>query len=95
MNLARIDGVVVSTACHPSMRAARTVICQPLDPNGKEEGTPVLAVDFHGAGLHQRVILTTDGSETRRQVGDPRSPLRNLVLAVLDATAEDNRKEAG
>jgi ethanolamine utilization protein EutN len=85
MQLARIDGVVISTVCHKSMRGTRTVICQPLDEQGREEGLPVLATDFHGAGLHQRVILTTDGSETRRQVGDERSPLRNLIVAVLDA----------
>jgi microcompartment protein CcmK/EutM len=38
-------------------------------------------------GLHQRVLVSTDGSETRRQVGDPHSPLRNFVLAVLDAAS--------
>lgn len=88
MQLARIDGVVISSVCHPSMRGARTVICQPLDPQGQAEGLPVLAVDFHGAGLHQHVIYTTDGSETRRQVGDERSPLRNLVIAILDSSGD-------
>lgn len=88
MNLARIDGVVTATVCHPSMRRTRTVICQPLGAEGQDEGPPVLAVDFHGAGLHQRVMITTDGSETRRQVGDPKSPLRNLVLAVLDEATQ-------
>jgi microcompartment protein CcmK/EutM len=87
MQVARIDGVVTATVCHPSMRRTRTVICQPLDAEGGDDGAPVLAVDFHGAGLHQRVLVSTDGSETRRQVGDPHSPLRNFVLAVLDAAS--------
>lgn len=84
MQLARIDGTVTATACHPSMRGHRTVICQPLASDGRPEGAPVLAVDPLSAGLHQRVILSTDGSATREFVGDPHSPLRNFILALLD-----------
>jgi len=84
MLYARIDGTVVSTISHPSMRGRRTVICQPLDADGNDDGTPVLAVDPHGAGLHQRVILSTDGSSTRVLVGDPDSPLRNLIVGIAD-----------
>jgi len=85
MILARIDGVIVSTVCHPSMVGHRTVICQPLDPDGKEEGAPILAVDPQGAGQHERVLISTDGSHTRALVKDPKSPLRNLVMAIVDA----------
>ncbi len=84
MQLARIDGVVISTVCHPSMGKFRTVICQPLNESGQDEGPPVLAVDPHGAALHQRVIFHTDGSATRELVGDEHSPLRNLVCAIVD-----------
>jgi len=84
MLLARIDGTIVATACHPSMAGHRNVICQPLDAQGREEGTPVLAVDPLGAGLHQRVILSTDGSATRELVGDPKTPLRNLIIGIVD-----------
>jgi microcompartment protein CcmK/EutM len=85
MLYARIDGTVVATTSHPSMRGRRTVICQPLDADGNDDGTPVLAVDPHGAGLHQRVILSTDGSSTRVLVGDPNSPLRNLIVGIADS----------
>lgn len=88
MQLARIDGVIVSTVCHPSMRGHRSVICQPLDPEGRDEGTPILAIDSLGAGLHQTVMITTDGSAARILVGDERSPLRNSVLAIVDPTVE-------
>ena len=84
MLYARVDGTVVSTISHPSMRGRRTVICQPLDADGNDEGEPVLAVDPHGAGLHQRVILSTDGSSIRVLVGDPDSPLRNLIIGIAD-----------
>ncbi len=84
MLLARVDGVIVTSVCHPSLRGCRTVICQPLDEQGRDEGPPVLAVDPHGAGEHQRVVVSTDGSATRAYVGDPKSPLRNLIVAVVD-----------
>ncbi len=84
MQLARIDGTITSTACHPSMRKGRTVICQPLDLEGRPDGAPVLALDQLGAGLHQMVMISTDGSETRTLVGDERSPLRNYIQAIVD-----------
>jgi len=84
MNYARVDGSIVPAACHPSMCGTRTVICQPLDAQGRDEGAPVLAVDPLGAGLHQIVILSTDGSATRELVKDPRTPLRNLIIGIVD-----------
>ena len=86
---ARIDGTIVASTCHPSMAGTRTVICQPLDENGRDEGTPFLAVDPLGAGMHQRVMVSTDGSATRELVHDPKSPLRNFVLGILDPTGRD------
>lgn len=84
MILARVDGVIVSTVCHPSMVGCRSVICQPLDEAGREEGAPILAIDPLSAGRHQQVLISTDGSKTREHVGDPMSPLRNIILAIVD-----------
>lgn len=84
MILARIDGTIVASPCHRSMAGRRTVICQPLDDQGRDQGMPVLAIDPLGAGLHQRVILSTDGAATRKLVGDPKTPLRNLIIGIVD-----------
>jgi microcompartment protein CcmK/EutM len=84
MILARVDGVMVTTVCHPSMVGCRSIICQPLDEHGKEEGTPILAIDPLSAGLHEHVLVSTDGSHTRAHVGDERSPLRNIIMAIVD-----------
>jgi microcompartment protein CcmK/EutM len=84
MILARVDGVIVSSICHPSMNGCRTVICQPVDESGREEGAPILALDPLSAGQHQQVLISTDGSKTRDHVGDPMSPLRNIILAIVD-----------
>jgi len=84
MILARVDGVIVSTVCHPSMVGCRSIICQPMDDQGREEGAPILALDPLSAGQHQRVLISTDGSFTRNYVKDERSPLRNIIMAIVD-----------
>lgn len=88
MIYARVDGSIVSSACHASMRGTRTVICQPIDAEGKDDGAPILATDPLGAGLHQYVILSTDGSATRELVKDPQSPLRNLIIGIVDTSRD-------
>ena len=84
MLLARVDGSVVSTVCHPSMNGWRVLICQPINEEGEETDGPILAIDPFGAHKHQKVILTSDGVGTRNRVGDDHSPLRYMVLSVGD-----------
>lgn len=84
METARIDGSVVASVAHPSLRGRRLLICQPIDENGQDYGSPVVAFDELGAGLHSKVLFTSDGSAAREACGDARSPLRNMVLGVVD-----------
>ena len=84
MQLARVEGNIVATRKHPSLAAWRLVICQPIGSTGKEEGTPIVAIDSHGAGMHQQVILSSDGSAARAAVKDPKSPARWMVIGIVD-----------
>jgi microcompartment protein CcmK/EutM len=84
MLLARVEGNLTATRKHPSLKGWRLVICQPVDSAGAPEGSPVVAIDPHGAGLHQRVIVSADGHAARQVVGDKRSPARYLVIGIAD-----------
>jgi ethanolamine utilization protein EutN len=84
MLLARVEGNVVATRKHPSLEGWRLVICQPIGTAGHPEGSPQVAIDAHGAGMHQQVIISSDGLAARRAVGDDRSPARWLVIGVVD-----------
>jgi ethanolamine utilization protein EutN len=84
MLLARIEGNLVATRKHPSLQGWRLVICQPINGDGEPEGMPQVALDPHGAGLHQRVIISSDGLATRRMVGDDKSPARWMITAIVD-----------
>lgn len=84
MLLARVEGNVVATRKHPSFEGWRLVICQPINQAGEAEGTPQVAIDPHGAGMHQRVVISSDGSAARQAVGDPKSPARWLIIGIVD-----------
>jgi len=84
MLLARVEGNVVATRKHPSLEGWRLVICQPIDNAGRPEGAPQVAIDAHGAGMHQRVIISSDGMATRKAVGDQNSPARWMITALVD-----------
>ncbi len=84
MILARIEGNMVAARKHPSLQGWRLLICQPIGRGGEPEGPPQVAIDSHGAGLHERVILSSDGAAARAAVGDPKSPARWMVIGIAD-----------
>lgn len=84
MFLARVEGTVTATRKHPSFEGWRLVICQPIGRDGSPEGVPQVALDAHGAGLHQQVVISSDGAAARKAVGDEHSPARWTVVGVVD-----------
>ncbi len=74
----------MATRKHRSLEGWRLVLCQPINPAGQPEGTPQVAIDAHGAGMHQQVILSSDGLAARAAVKDPKSPVRWMVIGVVD-----------
>jgi len=84
MLLARVEGNVVATRKHPSYNGWRLVICQPITPTGEPQGAPQVAIDAHGAALHQCVLISSDGAAARRAVHDPKSPARWSIVGIVD-----------
>ena len=84
MLLARVEGNLTATRKHPSLEGWRLIICQPIDGAGTPEGTPQVAIDAHGAAMHQRVIISSDGMAARKAVKDERSPVRWMIIGIVD-----------
>ncbi|MCL5098378.1 MAG: EutN/CcmL family microcompartment protein [Candidatus Omnitrophica bacterium] len=84
MLLARVEGSLIATRKHRSLNGWRLLICQPMDGAGVPQGGPVVAIDGLGAGLHQPVIVSTDGAAARHAVNDPKSPVRMMVIGIVD-----------
>jgi microcompartment protein CcmK/EutM len=55
-----------------------------LGTSGAVEGSPVVAIDSLGAGMHQQVIISSDGLAARKAVGMDKSPARWLVVGIVD-----------
>jgi ethanolamine utilization protein EutN len=45
---------------------------------------PQVAIDAHGAAMHQRVIISSDGAAARKAVNDPKSPVRWMIIGIVD-----------
>jgi microcompartment protein CcmK/EutM len=84
MLLARVEGNVVATRKHPSLEGWRLVVCQPISAEGVPVGSPQVAIDSHGAGMHQQVVISSDGAAARRAVKDEKSPVRWLIIGLVD-----------
>jgi microcompartment protein CcmK/EutM len=84
MLLARVEGNLTATRKHPSLNGWRLIICQPVDGEGAAEGTPIVAIDAHGAALDQRVIVSSDGAAARSAVADSKSPVRMMIVGIVD-----------
>ena len=91
MLLARVEGNLVATRKHPSLESWRLVICQPIGGDGKPEGVPVVAIDSHGAGMHQQVVISSDGLAARKAVGVEKTPVRWLVVGIVDESEPGKR----
>ena len=84
MQLAVVQGRATSTVKHRSLSSVKLLICSLLDSSGKASGDPVLAVDKLGAGLGDKVILTSDGQGLRELLGDKSSPARWWTMGIVD-----------
>ena len=80
MRLATIKGHVTATMKHKSLDGWRLLIAIPDSP----DLAPQIVLDSLGAGIGQKVMISSDGSEARKMVGDPRSPARWTVLGIID-----------
>ena len=84
MFLARVEGNLIATRKHASLEGWRLLVCQPIGQAGQPEGVPQIAIDPHGAALHQRVIISSDGAAARKAVGEEKSPVRWIVIGIVD-----------
>ena len=89
---AQVVGHAVSSHCHPSLKGHTMLLCQPLGADGTPSGAPMVAIDLFGAGMHQKVFVSTDGLGARHIVHDDSSPIRNFVQGIVDEPAQPNNQ---
>lgn len=84
MELGRVRGSVWCTRKSDELSGYKLLLVEPWDP-AREQSGPGLRVcaDLIGAGVGERVLLTT-GSAARRAVGTDAAPVDAAVVAIVD-----------
>jgi len=81
---AQVVGNAVATVKHCSLNGFKMLLCQQLDAEGNPSGTPFVAIDLFGAGMHQKVFVSTDGIGAQDIVHDRHSPIRMFIQGIID-----------
>ncbi len=87
MILARVLGNVVSTVKHASLNGRAVFAVQPLDASQKPSGDSFLAIDNAQAGPGDTVVILREGNGIRQILGDAKSPIRCLIVGIVDQVA--------
>ena len=84
MFIARIYGTILAAAKHETMEACRYLLAQRLEADNAVSGEPLVVVDWLGAGIGSKVIVSTDGDIARARFGN-NTPVRNVVVGLVDS----------
>ena len=87
MFFARVVGTVVCSTRVPAWTGQRTLLLQPTDPQGKDEGRWVVAVDLVSAAVGQRVFYVR-GREAANALANPDNPADAAIVGIVDEARE-------
>ncbi|NLB21385.1 MAG: EutN/CcmL family microcompartment protein [Clostridium sp.] len=83
MYLAEVKGNVVATTKNENLVGTKLLIVQPMDPDFKAYGQPLIAVDTVGAGFKDRVIIASGGSA--RAIFSEGAAIDAAVVGIIDS----------
>jgi ethanolamine utilization protein EutN len=85
MQIARVIGTVVSTQKHATFEGAKLLLVQPMGLDDTPRGTPLLAVDSVGAGVHEKVLIVIEGRAAGEALGRKLAPVDAAVIGIIDS----------
>jgi microcompartment protein CcmK/EutM len=85
MQIARVIGTVVSTQKHSKFEGAKLLLVQPLTADDTPRGTPLLAVDGVGAGIHEKVLIVLEGRAAGEALGKRWAPVDAAIVGIIDS----------
>ena len=84
MQIARVIGTVVATRKHFKFEGAKLLLVQPVSLDDTPRGTPLLAVDSVGAGVHEKVLIVLEGRAAGEALGRTGAPVDAAVIGIID-----------
>ena len=83
MHFGRVVGTVVCSTRVPAWTGQRTLLLQPTDPEGNDQGRWVVAVDLVSAAQGQRVFYVR-GREAANALTNPDNPADAAIVGIVD-----------
>ena len=84
MQIARVVGTVVATQKHHKFEGAKLLLVQPVALDDSPRGTPLLAVDSVGAGVHEKVLIVIEGRAAGEALGRKAAPVDAAIIGIID-----------
>jgi ethanolamine utilization protein EutN len=85
MQLGLVIGNATSTVKHPSMEGTKLLLVQPYLTDGQTpDADPQLCIDVAGAGIGEKVLITSDGKYAREFLKSDSTPVRWSVIGIQD-----------
>jgi microcompartment protein CcmK/EutM len=86
MFLARVTAHIVASAKNTSYEGHKILrlIQEDWAGNPLPGASPIVALDLIDAGIGDRVLVCQEGKWAREAVGDLHTPVRSMIVAVVD-----------
>ncbi len=101
MFLAEVVGTVVAPVQIAVLDGRTLLLVRPIKPDGTATGKTRIAIDSVQAGVGDRVLVLDEGNGGRQILGDPKAPVKTLVVGIVDYVdangqlVYDHRRRAG
>ncbi|MHB8170108.1 MAG: EutN/CcmL family microcompartment protein [Thermincolia bacterium] len=89
MIIGKVINSIWSTRKIDSLTGIKLMIVQTMDT---PQGRTIVAADFIGAGIGERVLITQGGS-ARRMHGIENAPVDAVIIGIIDENQEEPVKE--
>jgi ethanolamine utilization protein EutN/carbon dioxide concentrating mechanism protein CcmL len=84
MQLAKVVGSVVATRKEESLSGLKLLLVRPVDEEGREGASVLVAADAVGAGPGE-LVLVAAGSSARQTLATDKRPVDAVVMAIVDS----------
>ena len=85
MFLGEVVGTIVSPVQIKVLDGEKLLIVRPVKPDGSPTGKTRIALDRARAGVGDRVLVLDEGNGGRQILGDPKAPVKTIIVGVVDS----------
>jgi len=90
MLLARVIGNVIATQKNQRYEGSKIMLLQPINPDGSDRGSTMVALDSVEAGVGDVVIVVQEGwCASTAATGEPGAAIDSAIVGIVDTITEN------